>query len=167
MITIWLKYRIPNQPTIAPIAVSYPPVAPTAAPTADDGLCFSSQSKVLVQNVGEVPIHNLQVGTKVLTANGYQTFYGYVHENHHAVTEFLQIHTQQQQGKPLEVSKQHLVFLNDNTKPVPAHLIRPGDVLQNPLSTEGNVVQKVTTAKRKGIYAPLTTDGTIVVDVIE
>lgn len=162
MINSFNIYRFPGAATVAPATL-----APTAfvgsSPASTPLICFSSQATALVQHVGDVPLQKLQVGDKIMTANGYQTFYGFVHENHDATEDFLQIHTKQQQ-QPLEISAQHMVFVQGKSSPIPAQLIRPGDVLQSHMSSPGLEVKKVVTVQRKGFYAPLTTDGTVVVD---
>ena len=67
---------------------------------------------VPVQNKGPVQMSHLEVGSKVLTANGsFQTLYGFAHHNSHTETEFLQIYTNENNNNPLEVSRKHLLFV--------------------------------------------------------
>lgn len=107
---------------------------------------------------------NLVTGDKVLTGNGYQTLYAFAHQDNQTQTEFLQIHTKADGNNPLEITSQHFVFLVGKQHAVPAHSIRPGDILQSTEWPDGMVVAEVNTVYRNGIHAPLTRDGTVVVD---
>merc|ERR1712176_1108921 len=66
--------------------------------------------------------------------------------------------------KPLEMSAEHLVFVEGKTNPVRADSIKAGDILQ----AEDNhaVVQSIKSVTRNGIYNPLTGSGTIQVNGI-
>merc|ERR1712032_1811023 len=65
---------------------------------------------------------------------------------------------------PLEVSPAHMVFVANQPDPVPAQNIQIGTIIN---SINGpRLVTNITTIKRKGLYNPITTDGTIVVDGI-
>jgi len=115
---------------------------------------------------------DLVVGDSVLTASGtYKHVYAISHYHRTKMTEFIQIHTlpvndddNHQNNHPLEISPAHLLFLVNETYPVPAHDIRIGTILQ---STNGpRLVTRLQMVQREGLYNPITTDGTIVVDDI-
>lgn len=109
---------------------------------------------------------NLRVGDKVLTANGYQPLYALAHQDSESKVEFLQIRTSEHANNPLEISRQHMIFVVGKPYAVPAYTIRPGDRLQTSLRANGAQVLEVTSIQRTGLYAPVTTDGTVVVDGI-
>lgn len=112
-------------------------------------------------------MENLVPGDQVLTSSGYQTMYALVHQNseQQQSADFLQIYTDKNPGKPLEITGGHMVAVADKIYPVPALAVRPGDVLQSSeWPKEGMRVTKIKTVHRTGLYAPMTTDGTVVVD---
>merc|ERR1719230_797254 len=79
------------------------------------------------------------------------------------MTEFVQLHTNTS-IIPLEMTDQHLIFLDGKKNPVRADSVKVGDVLQ----AEGKnaVVEKIELVTRTGIYNPLTSSGTIQVNGI-
>ena len=89
----------------------------------------------------------LQVGDYVKIGKGevYEKVYAFGHHVPHKNTEFVQIHTNA--GSPLEVTSEHLVFVNGKTNPVRAGSIKIGDLLQ----AEGKdaVVQKIEFNRQK------------------
>lgn len=132
-----------------------------------DGLiCFSGVSSVQVQNKrGSVElkaIADVRVGDRVLTNKGdYESVYAFAHYSPNIRAEFLQIYTSDSKT-PLEISKEHLVYLQGQAHPVRADAIRVG----NNLLPSKRVV-KVQVVERLGVFAPLTKSGTIVVDGIK
>lgn len=110
---------------------------------------------------------NLRVGNRVLTgSNTYQTVYAFAHHDPERMATFQEIHTSNNQA-PLEVSGEHLLFLEGKHSPVRADSIKVGDTLQGTEHANKNAtVTKVWVMVKKGIFAPLTADGTIVVDGI-
>lgn len=121
----------------------------------------------------------LRVGDLVLTARSrggtYQPIYAFAHHDNNTLATFLQIYTQGNPTQPLEISHQHLLFGVGKSHPVRADTIVPGDVLQIYMDvnhllsnnhTSGALVTKVSNIDRHGLYAPLTTDGTLIVDEI-
>jgi Hint module len=121
---------------------------------------------VLVQNQGAKEMTHLRIGDKVLTSKGYQPVYAFAHQDGQTQAEFLQIHTSQYPNNPLEITSQHMVFLVGKSNAVPAYTIQHGDLLQTSGFPNGAQVQKVKSIMRSGLYAPLTRDGTMVVDGI-
>ena len=107
---------------------------------------------------------DLKVGDYVLTnANTYEEVYAFAHFNPAKPTSFLQIHSENT-DRPLEATEEHLVYLQGKDDPVPAEGLKVGDVLRTSSSETGSAVTKITSVERKGIYAPMTTGGTLVVD---
>jgi Hint module len=108
----------------------------------------------------------IQVGDRVLTASSqYVPVYAFAHLETTKKAEFLQIYTSKFSKTPLEVSASHMVFLEGKRNPVRADSIRVGDVLAT--TEAGATVEKISTVTRNGLYAPLTADGTLVVDGIK
>ena len=93
---------------------------------------------------------NLQVGDYVLTRTGnYQPVYAFAHWDSSRYTEYLQIHTSRLNHRddenshiimnhhnitmvssPLELTQDHLVYIQGEDKPVPAGAVKVGDILQ-------------------------------------
>ncbi|CAB9507690.1 Protein hedgehog [Seminavis robusta] len=116
---------------------------------------------------------NLQVGDKVLTGNKntpYQPVYSFGHRHEHLEGTFFQIHTADK--APLEMTGSHLMFIVDDEnklQTVRADAVKVGDHVVK--SRDDGVmlpstVTEITTIRKKGMYMPLTPDGTIVVDGI-
>merc|ERR1712050_179328 len=120
--------------------------------------------EVVVQGKGVVAMKALQVGDFVKTGNGeaYEQVFAFGHRVLQRYTEFVQLHTNP--GVPLEMTGEHLVFVNGKTNPVRADSIKVGDILR--AERKNAVVEKVTSVTRNGIYSPLTTSGTIQVNGI-
>lgn len=123
---------------------------------------------------------DLLVGDYVLTASGtYKHVYRISRYHRTKMTDFIQIHTSTTTAKTtttsnnpqindnnnaLEITPAHLLFIVNQPDPVPAHDVQIGTYLQ---SLDGpRLVTNITMVKRKGLYNPITTDGTIVVDGI-
>ena len=156
------QYNIWRKPT--PRAPS-----PNPSPSPSFPSCFSEVATVPVLHEGPTKMNDLRIGDYVSTGSGdYQPIYAFAHRDTDAFLEFLRIHTKSDSIAALEITKDHLVFVAGQRSPVRAESIRPGDKL---LTAEGTdrqeaVVTKIDTIKRRGLYAPLTADGTLVVDGI-
>lgn len=114
----------------------------------------------------------VEVGDQVLTGNGeYQTIYSIDHRHQTKLTEFVQIYYADGEP-PLEMTPHHMVFLQEKPYPVPARHIRIGDKLRflqqcydcGSSSLRCLDVVRVSSIVRRGLYNPLTSDGTIVVN---
>jgi hypothetical protein len=124
-----------------------------------DVACFSEVATVQVKDIGSVMMKDLQVGQKILTGNGdYQPVYAFGHYKVDEPATFLQLHTSE---ATLEMTGQHLVFLEDKSNPVRADSVKVGDLLSG-----SSAVTKISTVNREGINTPFTKDGTLVVDGI-
>lgn len=107
----------------------------------DDGLChddelycFSLESNVVVKGKGLVSITDLAIGDMVLSDDkGTYTYSMYYSKNHFSEdipTPFFRIFTETFTKKPLELTKDHLVYRATQDLSVPAHSIKVGDVLK-------------------------------------
>jgi len=124
--------------------------------------CFSEVATVQTLDKGVVAMKDLAVGDAVLTHNGaYEPIYAFGHYNPTKEAEFLQLTTA---NSVLEMTGEHLVFLQNKENPVRADSVQVGDVLRSADSSNTLKVNKVNTIQRQGLYAPLTNSGTVVVD---
>jgi len=146
--------------------------APTLAPTpagsgpAPDSVeassCFSEVSQVQHLNGDVLMMTDLAIGDHILTGSGeYEEVYVFGHQHATKDATFFQIHSSKQKN-PLEVTGEHLIFLHGESSPVRAASVQIGDVLHT--LNGGSAVTNIKTVQRKGIYAPLTVGGTLVVD---
>jgi hypothetical protein len=69
-------------------------------------------------------------------------------------------------GMQLEISKEHLIFV-DGRGAVPASHVKPGDKVYVSQPDDLDVVNSVGTVIRKGVYAPFTPSGSIVVNGVQ
>lgn len=120
---------------------------------------------------GSKPNTNNTAGVENLPI--YETVYGFGHRNEDKHDEYLRIttttHNDNQQ--PLELSASHLIYLHGQEHPVRSDSLRVGDQLIH-VTEDGTTkipaaITHIEWVVRKGLYQPLTQDGTIVVDGIE
>ncbi len=117
---------------------------------------------------GVVAVTEIAIGDKVRDVSGKMvTVYTFGHFEPNATAEYLRVHVQGL-AKPLEVSRDHMLFVNRSA--FPASMIRPGDILDlgatssfHSNMTLSGLVLSIQTVFAKGVYAPFTTSGTIVV----
>ena len=152
--------------TAAPVTAS--PVAPSPSPPSAGGVCFSGETTVEVQGQSlPVPMKDLKIGDSVLTqSKTYQPVYAFAHKDITKTIEYLQIHTPgTAKAAPLEMTAEHMLYVNGKKAPVRADALKVGDTLASATSKDDqhHVVKKITKVTRQGLYAPLTPDGTIVV----
>jgi Hint module len=108
-------------------------------------------------------MNQLKIGDYVRVNNDeFSQVYGFGHFDHDLETDFIQIifeGTLAGEYSPIEATSQHLVFVERNDKQyiIPAGDVTIGDVLS------GKRVQAFHTITRRGVYAPLTQSGEIVV----
>jgi len=129
--------------------------------------CFSGQSLVEVEHRGLVKMADLSLGDAVHVGNNkFEPIYSFGHRDNARSAEYLQISTTQPGSNPLEISHDHMVAINGG-RHVPASFIKEGELL---LTSSGDndlaTVTHVKTVTRKGIFAPFTASGSIVVNGI-
>lgn len=143
------------RPTLAPVA------GPGPGPGPSPSLCFSSANTVLVQGKrAAVPIEDVQVGNYVQSSQtGYEfsRVISLAHKDDTSHGEYLQITAGM---SVIEISPQHMLYMLD--KASVAKDIKVGDILSN-----NQQVTKIKSLKRRGLYAPLTESGTIVVSGVQ
>lgn len=141
-----------------------PTIAPTGAPApAGPVFCFSGLSMVQVQHRGLQKMSDLALGDVVKVApNRFEPIYSFGHKNTDMIGQFLVLYTQG--NHKLELSADHMVSV-EGRRSIPASMIRKGDKLLT-ASGEFTTVKNIGSVRRKGVYAPFTESGTIVVNDI-
>lgn len=101
----------------------------------------------------------LQVGDKIATGlNRYETVYAFAHYHPTRDTTFLRLQTSD--SAELEITSEHLIYVEGKSNPVRASSVAVGDQL----FPSGATVTKTSTVQKKGIYAPLTASGILLVN---
>jgi len=137
--------------------------------------CFSGLATAIVKGKGILTMKDVEVGDLVLTGEGtYETVYSIDHRHTTKITTFLQIFlspsiakfetekTNRLRDSPLEITTKHMVFVEGNSNPVPANTLKVGDQIQT--VTGPGIIVHIKSITRRGLYNPLTSDGTIVVN---
>jgi secreted trypsin-like serine protease len=129
-----------------------PTPSPTPRPT---GFCFSGESMVQVKDKGATRMANLKLGDHILVdqTGTFEPIYSFGHRLESQLAQFLRLHPSM-----LEVSNDHMVFVV-NKGAIPASMVQVGDKLVG-----GAAVSSITKVTRRGIFAPFTPSGTLVVN---
>jgi hypothetical protein len=125
--------------------------------------CFSPSNTVQVDGKGIIPIQDLQIGDYVkssTTNNEYSRVVSFMHKDLHAEVIYLQIYTDRGNESPLEITPEHFLFLSHG-KLVTARDLRVGDILDTDQGKQ--MVTTIHTVYRRGMLAPLTESGNVVV----
>ena len=129
--------------------------------------CFSGESTVRVAGKGQVAIRSVRIGDQVQVENGkFEPVYSFGHSDSSSYGTFLQLHLSN--GKNVMLSHDHLIFTAANSRyPIPASEITIGTELVDAHRLNTVFVKSITpSVKAKGIFAPFTPSGTVVVDGI-
>ena len=149
----------------------YLDVVPAPGPGAPGGgsvICFSGSNEVEVQDIGFIPLNQVKVGDYVKGGNDQFTqVYGFGHFDHEEKAEFVRIHFDNhhyEANKALEISSNHLVFVHRDQQQkeisIPAGDVVVGDIVS------GKIVSSIVTIAERGVFAPLTKSGDIIVSGI-
>lgn len=175
----------PSTPAPAPIPTKKPTAAPVLTPPSppdeDDSfsnvimnsLCFSGETIVEVQGKGNILMSQLRIGDDVAqVGGGHSKVYSFGHRHEKLKTTFIQIFSEGNQTKPLEVSPDHLVFVRERTnKNSPKHLVAAKHLqIGQYLITKDGSLSEITSLGLKdriGIYAPLTRTGSLLASGVE
>lgn len=149
------------------------PAAPPADANAEEGggkMCFPASATVQESRRGRIYLANVHVGDEIISQGGaVSRVVALMHEDANVVAEYL---TLEHDGGKLLISPQHLLFVSHtNTTSggsnewswAAAEQVRPGDMVQNEDGEPLNVFS-VKTERAKGMFAPLTVDGVMLVD---
>ncbi|KAK4522390.1 hypothetical protein GAYE_HTGSCF06PCTG21G0275 [Galdieria yellowstonensis] len=125
--------------------------------------CFPGSSTVYLDKFQSKPISELQVGETILDAHGKPTkVIGWLHKNENEEARYIQVKFTNMSSK-LTISGDHLVF-STNGVIKSKQIVRGNKLLTR---QEGfATVQSVKSLISKGVYAPLTESGTLLVDGI-
>jgi len=126
--------------------------------------CFSSAATAEVEHTGKTLVKDIRVGDKVLTgSNNYKPVYTIDHKNPHKQTSFVQIYSKGNDS-PLEITNSHMVFVHGKKHPIRASAVKVGASLRT--VNGSSIVTDISYITREGLWNPITSDGTIVVDGI-
>lgn len=108
---------------------------------------------------------DLMVGDRVkTTADGnFESVYTFGHYQQNGSVKYLQIFAKSL-AKPLEITADHLVYVNGKDAPVPAGSLVVGDALVLDTKHQSATITKIKQVTREGAYAPFTASGSIVVN---
>jgi hypothetical protein len=124
--------------------------------------CFSGHNSVDVQGKGMLSMASLEVGDFVkIGQDTFSQVVSFMHKDPDAEVEYLQFYSKAS-NMPLEVSSEHFVFRGKDK-----FLVRAGDIqVGDELGQIGNKVHTIRSIKRRGLYAPLTESGELLVSGI-
>jgi hypothetical protein len=147
-----------TEPSKAPSAEP----APTSPkkPIIPSNFCFSGESTVEVNGKGTILMKNLKLGDEIAVPSGkFERVYSFGHRHESMQAEFLLL-----LPSNLEISKNHMLMVEGRF--VPASLVRVGDQIES-ATGEMVSVEAIHVVSRKGVYAPFTQSGTVVVSNIK
>lgn len=157
-------FSVPNDGTILEITpldvavledLGYPLIKPKPA------FCFSGKQTIDVKGVGVIQMYNLRVGDEVLIHEGqYEPVYAFGHRQTFARAQYLKL-----EPSGLELTPNHMVFVNGDHRSIPAMSVRVGDQLIMVKSGQmiSQTVTAIQTVVREGAFAPFTRSGCIIV----
>jgi hypothetical protein len=147
-------------PTIPRSSIPELTMAPAVTPFIGTSFCFSGETTVEVKGKGTLPMKELKVGDDVLAETGhYETVYSFGHRHETVEASFLQF-----LPSSIEISMDHMLKIDGRY--IPASAVKVGDELETGTG-ELLTVDSIHTVVRKGVYAPFTTSGTIIVSNIK
>lgn len=134
--------------------------------TVDTFRCFSGQSVVHVDGKGQVALCSVQIGDHVEVESGkFEPIYSFGHNDPNTIGTFLQLHLSN--GRNLIISHDHLIFTaSDSCYPIAASQITIGTELVDAHRNNVTVIHITPSVSARGLFAPFTPSGTIVVDGI-
>jgi hypothetical protein len=128
-------------------------------PPPSGGGCFSGENDIEVFGKGMVKMETLNIGDYVRAASGkFTQVYSFGHLHKEVETDFLQFISKDDHESQLEITSDHMVFVASGDV-VRASEVKVGDKL---LGLK-NKVAEIRSVKRRGVYAPVTFTGDIVV----
>jgi hypothetical protein len=137
---------------------SSPTLTPTREPPRPRPVvpCFSGNNVVHVKNEGDISIQDLKLNDWILGADDkYERVISWGHKSTTQKAKFIQLHPSM-----LELTETHMVYVSSRAHPIPASMVKVGDTL----AKNGDVVTRIATVRRRGVYNPYTLSGEIVVN---
>lgn len=144
------------------------PSLPVPSPSPSPAACFSGENLVEIKDFGHIQMSQLRVGDFVKSSREkFTQVYGFGHFNHEEVGTYLRIlfdTTERLQPSNfstafIEISSNHLVMMDKSSKKM--HIRAADVIIGDELS--GRTVVEIQTVARRGLYAPLTKSGEIIV----
>jgi Hint module len=146
------------------------PTKPTPQPSVCT--CFSAENSVEVRDKGTIHMNQLQIGDYVKSGMGqFVLVYGFGHYEPNREEIYLRMELDNNSKlngtvhddfnkSVLTISSSHLIFVDNKIPAIRAADVRVGDELN------GKIVKAIRIVTRRGVYAPLTSSGDIVVSGI-
>jgi len=149
-----------EDPTSLPTQTPTPLTNSTDPPLPPIGICFSSQNYVELQNGEYKSMKELKVGDFILVdQKKYEPIYAWGHYDTSSKATFVKF-----MPSELELSPNHLVYIEGKASPVPAGSVRVGDILVSTDKKSNKVTSVLTDIHRNdGVYAPFTSSGKIMI----
>lgn len=146
------------EPLIAEMGTSDPVEPESAGPEPMAAFCFSGDMKVQVKDdKGWLLMKDLKMGDEVLVDHDtYERVYAFGHRDDHATATFLHF-----LPSNLHLSENHMVFVKGKGA-IPASMVQVGDQWMH----TGATIKDIRTTTKKGVYAPFTPSGKIVVNSV-
>ena len=163
--TVGIKYTVSTQGAYTNIQIRCTCYEDSSPPPSGGG-CFSADATVQVKQKGLTAMKDLQMGGSVLTdaaSQKYEPVYSFGHYDKNWDADFVQLKTAQ---ASLELTANHLVYLNGQSNPVRADMVQIGDVVQTGTTGSNHAVTNISMVQKRGVYLPLTPSGNIVVNGI-
>lgn len=127
--------------------------------------CFPADAIVELSNGSTKKMHELQIGDDVkVGANQFSKVYTFTHRDHNIMAKFVRIHLIN--GNILELSHAHYLYVNEESKIIPAHLVRSGDFLIDEYGQK-LIVSKTKDVTKRGLFNPHTVTGDIIVNGVK
>ncbi len=139
--------------------------------------CFPDDATVSLRDaeghVKKISMKQLSVGDYVLTEKGFSKVFAFMDHVRGVETEYVRLQTAS--GAKISITADHIVYAHEQREPVHAGTVREGDMLwiepgymfnsnNTKLDFVSSRVVKVTYGKEKGMHAPLTEQGSVVVN---
>jgi hypothetical protein len=129
---------------------------PTPQAKSPSTFCFSGETTVVTKSKGVIAMKHLKIGDLVMVAGSkFEQVYSFGHHDSLGVSEFLII------NEKLELSPDHMIGVHGKGF-VPASTIKLGDMLVSGAGTIAEVTS-IQKKKRKGMFAPFTPSGELMV----
>jgi len=127
--------------------------------------CFQGSKATLVER----RMDQLQVGDLVLTASGFSKIFAFMDHKNDAKVEVLSILTAN--GKEVSLTANHIIFAHEDRQPVLAGSLARGDMLwqgtwlgAQAVDMTPTVVVQISRRPAQGMHAPLTEEGSMLVN---
>lgn len=138
------------------------PVGRSAVNLTYSGGCFPASATLQRENGMKIRMDDLQLAEPVAIGNGkHSDVYFFGHKLEDQATEFVSITTGASHN-PLRLSPDHYLYINGRL--ATAKTAQVGDHLRAPDGTDSLVINEVTREMHRGLYAPTSLHGDLLVD---